>query len=274
MQSAPRACGRAHQPRGSHAPSGGDREHPVHASTLDGAGCSNSSTPDVDFVVQHYASFCTAVGPFPSNAWADQQLKVPVCGLSRLLGVHELGHALGFRHEHPHSGASPRCTESGTSEDLRRCRGTDRLTGFQGSGAMGPAGGTRQRKEPPLIAAHGVVAVADAEVVDAIAGIGVALDTPVAVDIGVEPAGSRWRANLGDHQSALQPHGKLVKAATAGCQSIRAGASNTSVRSAGDRVMVCVPMKSSRSYQWSPSFSNMVSWANPSNMNSSLRVFV
>jgi hypothetical protein len=94
----------------------------VYASDLDGAGCSNSRTPDVDFVIQHWNAFCTAVGPFPSNAWADQQLKVPVCSLSaaswRLLAIHEMGHALGFRHEHIHSGASPRCAEDNNKEEL------------------------------------------------------------------------------------------------------------------------------------------------------------
>src|SRR5688572_3097616 len=86
----------------------------VYVSSLDGASCSNSVSPApaVDFVVRrNTASVCTATGAFPSLPWAQQTLTVPLCGVSRLLAIHELGHILGLRHEHIHSGASPRCQE-------------------------------------------------------------------------------------------------------------------------------------------------------------------
>jgi serralysin len=87
----------------------------VYRSDLDGNACSTSSgNPGVDFVVQHYQSPNTAKGPFPSNDWEDQDLLVPTSGITNsALAMHELGHVLGFRHEHTHSGASPRCEESG-----------------------------------------------------------------------------------------------------------------------------------------------------------------
>lgn len=117
-----------------------------HVASLDGAGCSTSgSNPGVDFVVQHYnATTCTgtntpagcglvcgAFGAFPSNSWANQQLLVPPCAPSDLLMIHEVGHVLGFRHEHIHSGASPQCGEGGTE-------GTDyeELTEFDTDSAM------------------------------------------------------------------------------------------------------------------------------------------
>lgn len=92
----------------------------THVDTLDGNGTcvtSNSNpNPNIDFVVTHYASACTAIGPFPSASPSNQRLLVPVCSLSvadwRLLAIHEVGHALGFRHEHIHSGASPQCPEN------------------------------------------------------------------------------------------------------------------------------------------------------------------
>lgn len=90
-----------------------------YVSSLDGTKCTTSGTnPGVDFVVQHYNSPSTAIGPFPSNAWSAQQLKVPTGGISRLLAIHELGHTIGLRHEHIHSGADVRCTESGSYEEL------------------------------------------------------------------------------------------------------------------------------------------------------------
>lgn len=104
----------------------------VYLSNLDGASCTNTgANPGVDFVVQHYNSKSTAVGPFPSNTWANQKLKVPTGGISRLLAIHELGHTLGYRHEHIHSGASPQCSEGGVS-------GTDyvELTAFDTLSAM------------------------------------------------------------------------------------------------------------------------------------------
>ncbi|WP_437986575.1 hypothetical protein [Sorangium sp. So ce117] len=91
----------------------------VYMSALDGATCSTSgANPGVDFIVQHYSDSNTAIGPFPSNSWSNQRLLVPTSGIGRLLAIHEVGHALGFRHEHTHSGASPRCSESGTYEEL------------------------------------------------------------------------------------------------------------------------------------------------------------
>jgi hypothetical protein len=91
----------------------------VYKSNLDGASCNtDGANPGVDFVVTHWNNASTAIGPFPSNTWANQQLKVPTSGISRLLALHELGHALGYRHEHIHSGASPRCDEGGQRIEL------------------------------------------------------------------------------------------------------------------------------------------------------------
>jgi len=88
----------------------------VYMSSLDGAGCTNTGVnPGVSFVVQHYfdpATPNTAFGPFPSNPWASQKLRVPPSGIGTFnFAAHEIGHALGFRHEHIHSGATPRCAE-------------------------------------------------------------------------------------------------------------------------------------------------------------------
>jgi hypothetical protein len=93
----------------------------TYQDNLDGASCTTSGmNPGVDFVVQHYDDNGSgiAIGPFPSNTFANQQLLVPESGISRLLAIHEIGHSLGFRHEHTHSGASPRCAEGGTYEEL------------------------------------------------------------------------------------------------------------------------------------------------------------
>jgi hypothetical protein len=91
----------------------------TYMSNLDGASCSTSgANPGVDFVVQHYSDSGIAIGPFPSNSWANQQLLVPTSGIGRILAIHEVGHSLGFRHEHTHSGANPRCAEGGTYEEL------------------------------------------------------------------------------------------------------------------------------------------------------------
>lgn len=91
----------------------------VYMNNLDGAGCNTSGmNPGVDFVITHYNNASTAVGPFPSNGFANQQLLVPTSGITRLLAIHEVGHVLGLRHEHIHTGAMPRCTETGTVEQL------------------------------------------------------------------------------------------------------------------------------------------------------------
>jgi hypothetical protein len=87
----------------------------TYMSNLDGASCTNTgANPGVDFVVQHYADSSTAIGPFPSLAWASQKLLVPTSGISRLLAIHEIGHTIGFRHEHISAAATPRCSEGGT----------------------------------------------------------------------------------------------------------------------------------------------------------------
>jgi hypothetical protein len=83
----------------------------VYASASDGAGCAKSG---VSFrIALDATSACTATGPFPSRA--RQALTVPRCGLGELLAIHELGHTIGFRHEHIHSGATPRCGEGDSS---------------------------------------------------------------------------------------------------------------------------------------------------------------
>jgi hypothetical protein len=91
----------------------------TYMSNLDGASCNNSgANPGVDFVVQHWSNPGTAIGPFPSNPWSDQRLLVPTSGISRLLAIHEIGHSLGFRHEHIHTGATPRCAENNNFAEL------------------------------------------------------------------------------------------------------------------------------------------------------------
>jgi len=88
----------------------------VYRPERDGAGCSASGPNAVSFVVRHWSDPGTATGAFPSLA--DQALQVPVVGIDTLLAVHELGHILGLRHEHIHSGASPRCVEDNSFEEL------------------------------------------------------------------------------------------------------------------------------------------------------------
>jgi hypothetical protein len=70
------------------------------------ANCTNSIPPitGIDFVVQHYGG-TTAIGPLPSNTWANEQLKIPPGGLAGApnFAAHEVGHSLGFRHEHIHT---------------------------------------------------------------------------------------------------------------------------------------------------------------------------
>lgn len=88
----------------------------VYRPERDGAGCSATGTDPVSFIVRHWSSSSTATGSFPSMT--DQALQVPVAGLGTSLAAHELGHILGLRHEHIHSGASPQCSESGTWEEL------------------------------------------------------------------------------------------------------------------------------------------------------------
>lgn len=90
-----------------------------HRANLDGVGCNNSgANPGVDFTITHYPNASTAKGPFPSNAWAGQQLQVPTTGISRLLAIHEIGHTIGLRHEHIHSGATPQCPEDTSFREL------------------------------------------------------------------------------------------------------------------------------------------------------------
>jgi serine protease len=103
--------------------------HFVYASNFDGAACSTSvANPGVAFVVQHYNDNGSgvAMGPFPSLSWANQNLKIPTVGVSRLLAVHELGHTLGLRHEHINPSATPTCFEDNnyqllTSYDSLSC---------------------------------------------------------------------------------------------------------------------------------------------------------
>jgi hypothetical protein len=94
----------------------------VHEAALDGAGCNTSgSNPGVSFVVKKNGMASTATGPFPDLPWAQQIMGVPNAGLPEDLATHEMGHALGFRHEHIHTNASPRCTGEGsldTAEEL------------------------------------------------------------------------------------------------------------------------------------------------------------
>lgn len=84
--------------------------------------CNNADTQpaNLDFVVTHYddRGRRVATGPYPSRPWTQQQLQVPVSGIPVTLAVHELGHTLGFRHEHVHADGPTLCTESGNSRDL------------------------------------------------------------------------------------------------------------------------------------------------------------
>jgi hypothetical protein len=91
----------------------------VYRSELDGASCNNNgANPGLDFVVDHWSSSSTATGAFPSTSWANQKLRVPTVGIPHSLALHEVGHILGFRHEHTHSGASPRCFEDNNTIEL------------------------------------------------------------------------------------------------------------------------------------------------------------
>lgn len=91
----------------------------TYRSDLDGAACNNSgANPGLDFVVDHWNNSGTATGAFPSTSWANQKLRVPTSGIGHQLALHELGHILGFRHEHTHSGASPRCFEDNNTIEL------------------------------------------------------------------------------------------------------------------------------------------------------------
>lgn len=77
----------------------------------DGSSCSGAS----DLVVTlDDTKSCTASGAFPPGT----AITVPICGLPNLLAEHELGHVLGFRHEHIHSGDPNQCDESGAREEL------------------------------------------------------------------------------------------------------------------------------------------------------------
>jgi len=91
----------------------------TYRSDLDGASCNNNgANPGLDFVVDHWNNASTATGAFPSTSWANQKLRVPTSGIGHQLALHELGHILGFRHEHTHSGASPRCFEDNNTIEL------------------------------------------------------------------------------------------------------------------------------------------------------------
>jgi hypothetical protein len=82
-------------------------------SDLDGSACNNNgANPGVDFVVDHWNSSGTATGAFPSLSWANQKLRVPTSGIGHDHAVHEVGHILGFRHEHIQGGdPDPDCQE-------------------------------------------------------------------------------------------------------------------------------------------------------------------
>jgi len=87
----------------------------VYDSGNDGSGCASS---DSDLTVTlDFESNCVASGSFPSMS--TQMITIPICGLPGHLAHHELGHVLGFRHEHIHSNDPNRCSEDdGNYEEL------------------------------------------------------------------------------------------------------------------------------------------------------------
>lgn len=90
--------------------------HFRHRRDLDGSGCNNGLrwSGEIEFWVTHHSG-PNASGAFPSAVHDAQMLKVPPGGIPTNLALHELGHILGFRHEHERGEAAPRYCDDLTS---------------------------------------------------------------------------------------------------------------------------------------------------------------
>jgi hypothetical protein len=81
----------------------------TYLAASDGANCGAIANV---VITLNTSSNCTATGAFPSSV--SQQFTVPICGVPGNLAQHEVGHVLGFRHEHIHSNDPNACSEGGT----------------------------------------------------------------------------------------------------------------------------------------------------------------